>query len=433
MLYFLYDIAWLLALPFIILAALTRTMRGKRRREGFGERFGFIAPGKLAPLAGHEVIWIHAVSVGEAIAAKPLIKAIRQKFPEHKIVLSNVTETGHEIAAGIADVDLAIYFPFDLSFIVARALRAIKPCCVVIVETEIWPNLLRTARRMGVPVMLANGRISDRSFNRYMKLEWAFRHILPDFAALCMQSAEDARRIAAMGAPAADVHVTGNLKYDIPVLSPSAGQRRALRQRYGLPADLPVFIAASTHQGEEEQVADAYRKILSGGAALTMVLVPRHPERAPDVSAMLAGRGIICRLRSTLSAEPEPLRVGEVLLVDTIGELMDLYSASDMAFVGGSLVPVGGHNVLEPASCKLPVLFGPHMHNFREISQLLLARDGAVQVADAEELAETLRSMLTDPVRCRVLGENAAGLLTENAGATGSHLDIMAALMKREE
>lgn len=432
MLYFLYDIAWLLVLPFVLLAALTRTMRGKRRREGLGERFGFIPPEKLASLAGYEVIWVHSVSVGETIAAKPLIKAVRQKFPDHRIVLSNVTETGHEIAAGLADVDLAIYFPFDISFIVARALRAIKPSCLVIIETEIWPNLLRAARRGGIPVLLANGRISDRSFGRYMKFAWAFRRILPDFVALCMQSAEDASRIEAMGAPDANVHVTGNLKYDIPFLAPTPELKGTLRKKYALSLELPVFIAASTHRGEEELMTDAYLKILSQGAELTMVLVPRHPERAAEVSGILAGRGIPCRLRSTLGTEPEPLRNGEVLLVDTIGELMDLYSASDIAFVGGSLVTVGGHNVLEPLSRKLPVLFGPHMHNFREISGLLLDRDGGLRVMDAEQLAQALWKLLTEPARRRQLADNGARLLTENSGATERHVAIMAGLVNRE-
>ncbi|MBI1921513.1 MAG: 3-deoxy-D-manno-octulosonic acid transferase [Geobacter sp.] len=432
MLYFLYDIVWLLALPFIILAALTRTMRGKRRREGLGERFGFIAPEKLTLLAGHKVIWLHAVSVGETIAAKPLIKAIRQKFPNHRIVLSNVTETGHEIAAGLADIDIPFYFPFDLSLFAGRALRSVNPSCIVVVETEIWPNFLHAANRMGIPVMLANGRISDRSFGRYMKFARVFRRILPDFAALCMQTAEDARRIRAMGAPAESVHAVGNLKYDIPLRLPAEEKKGSLRRKYGLPARMPVFIAASTHKGEEEHVADAYRKLLSDGAELTLTLVPRHPERAGEVVSILAGRGITCRLRSALGAEPEPLRVGEALLVDTIGELMDLYSASDIAFVGGSFMPVGGHNVLEPASCMLPVLFGPYMHNFREISELLLARGGAIRVADADELAQALHSLLTNPARCQVLGENGARLLTENAGATERHLEIMASLMRSE-
>lgn len=430
MLYFLYDIAWVLALPFILLAALTRTMRGKRRREGIGERLGAIAPEKLAPLAGQEVVWVHAVSVGETIAAKPLLAAIRKRFPGHGIVLSNVTETGHEIAAGLADIDLAIYFPFDISFIVARTLRALKPSCIVIVETEIWPNLLRAARRAGVPVMLANGRISDRSFKGYTRFSRALRRVFPDFAALCMQSTEDARRIVAMGASSATVHVAGNLKYDIPFQQPAPETKQELRKKYSLPAGLPVFIAASTHHGEEEQVADAFRKLIAEGVTVSLVLVPRHPERAEEVSAILAARGIPFRLRSALGAGPAALREGEALLVDTIGEMMDLYGASDLAFVGGSFVPVGGHNVLEPVSRGLPVLFGPHMHNFREISGLLLERNGAIQVADGAQLAQVLRSLLAEPSRCRRLAENGAGLLAENTGATERHLEIMAGLFK---
>ncbi|RII27565.1 MAG: 3-deoxy-D-manno-octulosonic acid transferase [Geobacter sp.] len=429
MIYFLYDILLWVALVGIIPYHLYRSA-SRGRRAAFAERFGSVSRERVATLGGKEIIWVHAVSVGETMAAKPLLKALRQRFPEKKIVLSNVTETGRSIGEKLPEVDLCIYLPFDYRFAVRRVLQALRPSLVVIVETEIWPNFLRTAAEMGIPSVMVNGRISDRSFGRYLKLGWFFRPVLAHFSALCMQTDEDARRITAIGAAPARVHVTKNLKYDLPssVLSPE--QRSLLKKEYGIPVSLPVLTAGSTHAGEEEMVLAAYRAILAAGHACLLILVPRHPERAPQVGDLLRKDGIPFTLRSELEGTGKDFHGGEVLLVDRVGELMRLYSLSDLVFVGGSLVPTGGHNVLEPASLGVPVVFGPHMSNFREIAAMILEAGGGIQVPDGTELAVVLEGLLTDGERRTSMGRRGVALMDENRGATDRHMEIIASLLK---
>jgi len=428
MIYFLYDIVLLVATFFIIPYHWYRSA-SRGRRAAFAERFGYLESSRLEVVRGSETIWVHAVSVGETMAAKPLLKAIRERFPEKKIVLSSVTETGRSIAEKLPEVDLCVYLPFDYRFAVRRVLRAIKPSLVIIVETEIWPNFLRTAAEMGIPTMLANGRISDRSYGRYLKMNWFFRPVLANFTALCMQTAEDGRRISAIGADPDRVHVVRNLKYDIPSAVLSREEQDALKSGYRIPPDLTVLTAGSTHAGEDEMVLAAYRAILADGHACLLVLVPRHPERAGQVAELVGGNGINCFFRSTLDGRSEYFRSGEVLLVDTVGELMKFYSLSDLVFVGGSLVPTGGHNVLEPASLGVPVVFGPHMSNFREIAAMILASGGGIQVADGAELTRTLKELLTDSDRRIAMGRRGIELLDENRGATTRHMEIIAGLV----
>ncbi|WP_298432780.1 3-deoxy-D-manno-octulosonic acid transferase [Geobacter sp.] len=431
MFYLVYDILLALLAPLIFAYQFYRSLKRGRGVSGFIERFGLIDEERLVPLDGKDVIWIHAVSVGETQAAKPLLKALKDRFPEMRLVLSAVTETGREVAEKIAEVDLCIYFPFDHGFAVKGALRRIKPSLVVIVETEIWPNFIRYARKGGASVVLANGRISDRSFPRYLKLKGLFCPVLAGVDAFCMQSAEDARRISAIGAPAERVFVAGNLKYDIAARTPSGQERDAARGRYHLPSDVPVVVAASTHPGEEEAVVAAYRTLLAQGRRLFLILVPRHPERAGAVSELLSKSGFPHELRSRLSDRSATFGSGEVLIVDTIGELMALYGAADLAFVGGSLVPVGGHNILEPASLGLAMVFGPYMHNFRESAALILERGGAIRIAEGGELAAALQALLDDEEKRGEMGRRGARILEENSGATARHIGVIVDLVNR--
>ncbi|HYS44531.1 MAG TPA: 3-deoxy-D-manno-octulosonic acid transferase, partial [Geobacteraceae bacterium] len=421
MIHLLYNIALWLAFPFLIAYHLYRsTSRG--RRPAFAERFGSIAKGKLAALEGERPIWVHAVSVGETNAVKPLLKALKERYPERKIVISNVTETGRSVALTIAEADLCIYFPFDYRFAVRRLLARIRPALILVVETEIWPNFLRAAREMGMPAVMVNGRISDRSFGRYLRLRWFFSRVLGDFARFCMQTGEDARRIVAMGAPSDRVEVTRNLKYDLPVASFSPTEKAEMRGLYRIPAGLLVLTGGSTHQGEEEAMVAAYRRLIAEGRELLLVLAPRHPERVPQVAEILRREGVPLTLRSLLTGRSEPFRSGEALLVDTVGELMRFYAVSDLVFVGGSLVPTGGHNILEPASLRVPVLFGPYMSNFRESAALVLEYGGGRQIQSGDELAAALASLLDDGEERRTMGENGARLMEENGGATLRHL-----------
>ncbi|GLI39694.1 3-deoxy-D-manno-octulosonic acid transferase [Geobacter hydrogenophilus] len=425
-----YDILLFLLAPVILIHHAWRTVSRGRSFAGFGERFGRIAPESLTRVAGKGPIWVHAVSVGETMAVKPLLRELKHRFPERPLVLSSVTETGRSVAVTIPEADLVIYFPFDFGFAVARALRLVSPSLIIVVETEIWPNFLRHARRMKIPAVMVNGRISDRSFPRYLRFSRFFAPILNNLSALCMQSDEDARRIIAVGAPAERVHVTRNLKYDLPVKSLTPAERQELLRSYRLPADTLIITAGSTHPGEEAAVADIYARLLGERSDLFLVLVPRHPERAAEVGILLEGRGIPFIRRSALDTAQEQPR-GGVLLVDTIGELMKLYALSDVVFVGGSLVPVGGHNLLEPASVGAPVLFGPHMHNFRQITALVLDAGAGEQVDDHGALEATLRRLLANEPARRSMGENGIRLMADQGGAAARHLEIIGPLIER--
>jgi len=417
MVYLLYNIALILAALFLVPVYLLRGMRYGKTRRGIRERIGFFDQDKLAPLAGRKVIWVHAVSVGETRAAIPLIRSLRKTWPEAAIVLSNVTETGHAIAATVREVDVRIFFPFDLSWVVGRVLRRINPDLVLIVETEIWPNFVRHAQRQSIPLALVNGRISDRSFPRYLRIRGIFKQLLANFNLFCMQSQQDAERIKVLGAPADKVIVTHNLKFDMQA-DGLVDDAPTARRRFALGEEAVVWVAGSTHAGEEELIVDAYLKQLSASPRLSLVLVPRHPERSQSVTEMLDKRGVAWRLRTQLQENSSPLLPGTVLLVDTLGEMLALYAAADFVFVGGSFVPVGGHNVLEASLMKKPVIFGPYMHNFKEISRLVLQSGGGWQVAGVKELDETLGSLCADREMCRRTGEAGYALIARNAGAT---------------
>jgi len=424
--FLLYDLILSLATLVLLPYYLLRGLRHGKVRQGIRERLGVLPAERLAPLAGRPVIWVHAVSVGETRAAVPLIKALKSRYPNHAIVLSNVTETGHGVARGLRDVDLCLFFPFDLSWVVRRVFAAVKPQLAVIVETEIWPNFVRQCQKDAIPVLLVNGRISDRSFPRYRRVRWLLQPVLRRFSAFCMQSELDAERIIAMGAPAERVEVTRNLKFDMQAKTPDVSELAQLRQTFHLAADTKIWVAGSTHAGEEESVALAFGELLAAGQSLVLVLVPRHPERCRGVAEMLASRGFSVTLRSKISERSSPLHGGEVLLVDSIGEMMSFYALADLVFVGGSLVNIGGHNILEASLLKKPVIFGPYMQNFKEISRLLIEANGGVCVATESELEPAVARLLADADLRQAMGQGGYGLLAENAGATDHTLRVVA-------
>jgi 3-deoxy-D-manno-octulosonic-acid transferase len=395
------------------------------RPPALAERFGFISPSELSGIGGRPVIWLHAVSVGESIAARPLLKALRGRYPDHAILISNTTETGRGIASSFPEKDACIYFPFDFLPVVRRTLDAVRPEAVIIMETEIWPNFTREAAARGIPVILANGRISDRSYSRYLTFSWFFRHALQLFSRLCMQTETDCERIVAIGAPAASTVMSGNLKYDIPYRQVEEAEKRRLQEQYAISPGVIVLTAGSTHAGEEQVVIDTYRNLLLSCPTLFLVLVPRHPERVAEVASLLERSGLVFRRRSSLPC-PDAFHSGEVLLVDTVGELMNLYALADLAFVGGSLVPTGGHNLLEPASVGVVSLFGPHMTNFREIADLVLKYGAGVQVGSPEALVDACRTLLASGELRLVLGRNGLKLMRDNGGATERHMEVIA-------
>ena len=425
MFFLVYNILSLFLLVPVVIYHLYRSL-SRGRPPAFKERFGLISAADLAVIGKKPVIWLHAVSVGESIAARPLLKALRTQYPGHAILVSNTTETGRAISSGFPEKDLCIYFPFDFLPAVCSALKSIKPELIIIMETEIWPNFCREAAKRRIPIMLANGRISDRSFGRYLKFSWFFRHSLQLFSSLCMQTETDRERIIAIGAPAERALVSGNLKYDIPNHSVPEAEKRALRERYAIPEHLMVLTAASTHPGEDGLLISAYRELSAQYENLFLVLVPRHPERAAEVASLLDSMSIPYRRRTALNhAEVAMFKNGEVLLVDTIGEMMALYALSDLAFVGGSLTPDGGHNLLEPASLGIPSIFGAHMNNFREITVLVLQYGAGVQIRTVDELAETLRTVASSVTLRQVLGQNGLKMMRDNGGATKNIMHII--------
>lgn len=423
MFYFTYNLLSVFILVPVIIYHLYRSV-SRGRPPAFAERFGYLPQSELMEIAGRPVIWLHAVSVGESIAARPLLKALRRGYPDHAILVSNTTETGRTTVSSFPEKDLCIYFPFDFLPAVRRVLDSIKPEIIIIMETEIWPNFTREAAARNIPVILANGRISDRSFSRYLKFSWFFRRALQLFSHLCMQTETDCERIVAIGAPSARTEKTGNLKYDIPFRQVNQDEKCGLKEQYAIPAGLLVLTAGSTHAGEERYIIDTYKELLAIFDGLFLVLVPRHPERATEVAALLEASGISFQRRTSLPCS-EVFQKGEVLLVDSIGEMMDLYAMSDIAFVGGSLVPTGGHNLLEPASLGVVSVFGPHMSNFREIAGLVLQYGAGVQVDSPAALTESCRSLIMSRDLRRVLGQNGLKLMRDNGGATERHLDII--------
>jgi 3-deoxy-D-manno-octulosonic-acid transferase len=367
--------------------------------------------------------WIHAVSVGEAIAAAPLVEGLRRTWPTLPLVVSTVTETGARVVrerfAGLARHR---YFPLDFPGAARRVIASIEPAFFVCMETELWPNLLRVLAARGVPTMIANGRLSDRSFSRYRLVRGAMRLVLANVTVFAMQSDEDARRVIALGAPPERVVVTGNLKHE-PLPDP-AGAADLWHRLLGLSAGQPVWIAGSTHRGEDETVLDAHRHALAQSPGLVLVLAPRHPERVGEVMALATRRGFAPVRRSELSGGRRGAT--SLIVLDTVGELAQLYSIADVVFVGGSLMPFGGHNMLEPALRGKPVLFGPHTTNFREAAAILTNGGGGLVVRDAGELTTALCALLADPALRGQRGGAAREAAASRHGAARATLDLVA-------
>lgn len=425
MVYLLYDLILYTSALFLVPYYLYRGLRYGKARHGLRERLGIYAQDFHQLLHGRKVIWIHAVSVGETRAAIPLLKALRERYPEARLLLSNVTETGREIAVGVTEVDHYIFFPFDLRWIVRKALNLIRPDIIIIVETEIWPNFVMEARRLNIPVVLVNGRISDRSFPRYRMAGKVLLPILDSIADFCMQSEQDSRRIRHLGAHAGRVRVTGNLKFDMQPPQINYDDLESLKNELKLPENGRIWVAGSTHDGEETQLVNVYQELRKICPELFLVLVPRHPERCRQVQEELGKLEIAATLRSTLPQLNRTLQAGEVMIVDTLGEMLTLYALADLVFVGGSLVNIGGHNILEAALLKKPVLYGSYMQNFKEIGRLVRAAHAGLQVKDSDDLYRQMRILLENPCEAQRIGDNGYHLLEENRGATQKTLEVI--------
>jgi 3-deoxy-D-manno-octulosonic-acid transferase len=420
----LYNTLLILATPIILCILLAK----KRCRRGLLDRFGLRLRPVLEPSGERRpLIWIHAVSLGEVVAVTPLVKELHRRYPDHRFIVSTVTETGREAVeqrlAGVADHR---YAPLDVPWAVSRAIAQWQPVLYAFVETELWPNLLWRLRECGIPTILVNGRLSSRSFARQhiAGLISFYRSVLRSLTLCLMQSERDVQRIVALGAAADRVHRTGNIKFDQPL--PTLAADASLRTELGLHEGESLFLAGSTHAGEEEALVAAYRQIVVTHPHAVLMLAPRHIERAADVVMMVQAAGLPVQRKSRLESVGSGARV---IILDTRGELARAYHEAMVAFVGGTLIPVGGHNLLEPAVWGTPVLFGPYTDHCVEIAALLLESGGAVRVSGAEDLARTVCAWLNDSAARRQVGEAARKTVSDNQGALRRSVDLIEACL----
>lgn len=409
-----YSAAMALLLPFEYM----KRPAGIRRRW-LSEKFGDVErqsgpPGKGWTTCRIPTLWVHAVSVGEVIAASAFIKAFREKHPEYKIVVSTITDTGHKVAEerlkGLAGI---IYMPFDLPFALRRAISRVRPSALVIMETEIWPNTFRTFREQGIPVVLLNGRISEKSFRGYRKIGWFMRKVLGGVALFCMQNETYAERIIAVGADNKKVIITGSFKFDIKVRDEILAWTKRLKG--------PVLVAGSTHRGEDELLVSVYNRLRKDFSGLNLIITPRHPERFDEVEGVLKAADVPYFRRSRISAGMDIS--GAAVLLDTVGELSSVYRVADVAVIGGSFIKHGGQNFLEPAFWGKPVVCGPYMENFPFVREFY--DDGAAVEADNESLHDVLKDLLSSPEKRNLMGEKAKSLLNANQGAVDKALDAL--------
>lgn len=415
----LYVLLLYLLAPGIWLWQHARSLRLPQESARVRERFGHV-PAPAQPVA----VWVHAVSVGETLAALPLIRALVARHGPQRVLVTSGTPTGSErVRAALGDSVLHCYAPYDLPHVIRRFLNRMQPRQVVIMETELWPCLYRGLARRRVPLLIANARLSPGSFRGYLRVRRFIGSVLGDVQFIAAQSAADAERFRALGASRVDV--TGNIKFDI---QPDATQVAAGRAfAAGFAAGQPVWIAASTHEGEETAALQAHRQLVEVLPQARLILVPRHPQRFAAVEQQLQRAGLRYTRRSK-AAEGSQARYAQVLLGDSMGEMWFYLAMADLAFVGGSLAPVGGHNVLEPAALGLPVLFGPHMHNFIVARDQLLAAQGAQQLADAHALSDAVSRLLQDAPERQRMGRTAQAALAANAGTLQRLLALLALL-----
>jgi 3-deoxy-D-manno-octulosonic-acid transferase len=396
-------------------------MRLGKYRAGLKERLGGV-PRHLKS-AHLNAIWVHAVSVGEVLAVSQLITELEKKYPDRQVFISTTTVTGQSLARQRFGQERVFFMPLDFSFAIRPYLKALRPQLIILAETEFWPNLLRLAGKQGVTIATVNARISDRSFPRYQRFQWFFRRVLSEIDLFLAQTREDASRLRAIGAATERVAVSGNLKFDI---RPSAKSVLVNDLRAAIGKNAPVLICGSTAEGEEEPLLQAFMVVQQNFPAAVMILAPRHPERFEKVAVLVSSTSLPLQRRSLWSS-PQPIHPG-IFLLDSVGELAAIYALADVAFVGGSLVATGGHNILEPARYGAAIVVGPYTFNFREIVNIFEQGD-AVRVVTAETLTPHLLELLNNPGQCKLLGSRAKDLFARHAGATQRTLEALRPLL----
>jgi 3-deoxy-D-manno-octulosonic-acid transferase len=409
----------LLVLVLVVLATPVFIMRFIREK-GFGQRlqqsFGFLPAEDLAPIAHKDCIWLHAASVGEIVAASPIVKEIRSQFPNKPILVSVVTSSGYAMAKRIIkDADSIIFFPLDLPYLSYHVVKRIKPSVFLLVETELWPNFLKAARQFAIPVMMVNGRISDKSVERYRYMLTVLKDMLDTVGKFCMQSTIDAQYIIRLGADPRKVVVTGNTKYDQDYTCVTIEEQKALCYEMGIEQEAPVLVAGSTHSGEEELLFAAFQKVRNNFPAAKLLIAPRDIIRGEEIVKIALNYGFNAALRTVLLTKPS--NTHDVVVLDTIGELGKVYSIGTIIYVGGSLVSRGGHNILEPAAHGKPIIVGPHMFNFKDTYALFSGREACITVYDANNLAARLLEILNNEQLRDKMSRDTLAIIEENRGA----------------
>lgn len=404
----------------VILTPKYRSRVGKRLGYALGESPGGISPGRPR-------IWVHALSVGEVASARNLVQELRRNYPQGVIFFSSATRAGDSFARTVLgeQVDSFIPFPFDLRWSVNRLISWARPDLFILVETDFWPNFLRELNRRDIPCLLVNGRVSEGSLGRYLRFRWFFQPLFNSFQALAMQTEQDAGSMRQLGVDPTRLAVLGNLKYDA-ALSESCINKTPDLDTLQIPTQALVWVAGSTHRGEEEIIFAVLARLVRTFANLFLIVAPRDVERGAELAAMAARYGLSAFRRSQGGAG------GSVLILDTLGELASVYALCDVAFIGGSLVPQRGHNPLEPAVYGKPVLFGPYMEDFAEISRDLLALSGARQVNDADDLYARMSLLLANPAARERVGRQAQGLIDSRRGVTEAHIALIRQVLARE-
>jgi 3-deoxy-D-manno-octulosonic-acid transferase len=428
--YLLYNSLLLLASPIVLAVLLAK----QRCRRGLPQRLGLSAEPTFPPSAHRSagVIWIHAVSLGEVVAVVPLVRDLRRRYPDARLIVSTVTETGREAVEqrleGLAEHR---YAPLDFPWVVNQVIDRLRPILYIFVETELWPNLLRGLRRRNIPSVLVNGRLSTRSFTRQRLpvIRGFYRELLNMISCCLMQSQRDAERIIELGADPSRVRCTGNIKFDQPLPHAPSNGSDLSRAQLGLTGEEQLWVAGSTHAGEEEALVSSYRSLQAEFPYLLLVLAPRHIERAQQVEDMVRSQGLATSRRSRGKAGQLSGKGPRVLILDTRGELALLYRDALVAFVGGTLAPVGGHNLLEPAVWGRPVLFGPHTDHCAEVAALLSHARGGHMVQDEQDLTRVLRALLRDREALQRMGQAARQVVADNQGALQRTADVIATLL----
>lgn len=413
---YLYTFILYCILPFLFLRLWWRSRHNLAYRERWLERLGIVSKQSL-----EQSIWLHAVSLGEVIAATPLIKALLLAYPTIPVVVTTTTPTGSaQVKAQFQDQVVQLYLPFDLPALLNRFLSHTKPKLGIIMETELWPNLLHACRTQKIPLLLANARLSKDSATGYSRVKSFVSEMLNSFSKVAAQSPLDGERFLQLGLMPEKLKLTGNVKFDLQLASNLNEEALVLRAQLG--KERIIWIAASTHEGEESIILEAYKKLKIMHPKLLLILVPRHADRFNKVADLCTEQGFKIARRSL---KETPLAETDIYLVDSFGEMMLHYAASNMAFVGGSLVPIGGHNLLEPAALALPLLSGSHLHNFTTISELLLKANALIVVHDASELTAAVNLLITNPNQANKMGAEALSVVDENRGAVEKHMALV--------